>query len=187
MDGTTWKRPLKKARLGPPDVYPQDAKQREDELSAVTLKQGFIYAPVSLDEYGSVRSSASHVPAGQVSAYFASLLTKRQELSVLQDSSKKRTLFSNKDNFFPAAQAKSNASVKGSFDAFFKELQLWPPPNPLPKRIPFFNKKEEVLLACYDYNVPYVKAAWFMKLLAAHAAMQTDVKVSSFPHHSRMA
>lgn len=35
------KRPLKRPKLGPPDVYPQDAKQKEDELTATNVKQGF--------------------------------------------------------------------------------------------------------------------------------------------------
>ncbi|XP_029425228.1 mediator of RNA polymerase II transcription subunit 12-like protein isoform X9 [Nannospalax galili] len=50
-------RPLKRPRLGPPDVYPQDPKQKEDELTAVNVKQGFNNQPAfSGDEHGSARN-----------------------------------------------------------------------------------------------------------------------------------
>ncbi|EDO39704.1 predicted protein [Nematostella vectensis] len=39
-------RPLKRPRLGPPDVYPQDARQREDELTEENVKKGFSYQPL---------------------------------------------------------------------------------------------------------------------------------------------
>uniref|UniRef100_A0A8C3I0I4 Mediator complex subunit 12L n=1 Tax=Chrysemys picta bellii TaxID=8478 RepID=A0A8C3I0I4_CHRPI len=59
-------RPLKRPRLGPPDVYPQDPKQKEDELTAVNVKQGFNNQPAfSGDEHGSARNiviNASKVP-----------------------------------------------------------------------------------------------------------------------------
>jgi mediator of RNA polymerase II transcription subunit 12 len=35
------KRPLKKSRLGPADVYPQEIKQKEDELTSMNVKHGF--------------------------------------------------------------------------------------------------------------------------------------------------
>ncbi|KAL5013517.1 hypothetical protein ScPMuIL_007787 [Solemya velum] len=47
-------RPLKKPRLGPPDVYPQDPKQREDELTSTSVKHGFSNMPSFSDEYGSL-------------------------------------------------------------------------------------------------------------------------------------
>ncbi|ELW65163.1 Mediator of RNA polymerase II transcription subunit 12-like protein [Tupaia chinensis] len=50
-------RPLKRPRLGPPDVYPQDPKQKEDELTAVNVKQGFNNQPAFTgDEHGSARN-----------------------------------------------------------------------------------------------------------------------------------
>jgi hypothetical protein len=44
--------------LGPPDVYPQDPNQKEDELNAVHVKQGFTQSHASLvtEEYGSLVS-----------------------------------------------------------------------------------------------------------------------------------
>ncbi|EJW72707.1 hypothetical protein WUBG_16381, partial [Wuchereria bancrofti] len=38
---TPERRALKRNRLGPPDVYPQDVKQEEDNLGADRLKKGY--------------------------------------------------------------------------------------------------------------------------------------------------
>ena len=48
--------PHRQRCLGPPDVYPQDPNQKEDELNLVHVKQGFVQAHVGLvpEEYGSL-------------------------------------------------------------------------------------------------------------------------------------
>lgn len=50
------KRPLKKPRIGPPDVYPQEPKQKEDELTSINVKQGFPTTNHLSDEFGSARN-----------------------------------------------------------------------------------------------------------------------------------
>lgn len=58
------KRPLKRPRLGPPDVYPQEPRQKEDELTSTNVKHGFSTTPQSSDEFGTARNfnySASKV------------------------------------------------------------------------------------------------------------------------------
>lgn len=50
------KRPLKRPRLGPPDVYPQEPRQKEDELTSTNVKQGFSTTPQSGDEFGTARN-----------------------------------------------------------------------------------------------------------------------------------
>ena len=49
-----------RASLGPPDVYPQDPNQKEDELNAVHVKQGFTQSHSSMvsEEYGSMISKS---------------------------------------------------------------------------------------------------------------------------------
>ncbi|VDK69728.1 unnamed protein product [Onchocerca ochengi] len=46
---TPERRALKRNRLGPPDVYPQDAKQEEDNLGADRLKKGYQVAVTSYE------------------------------------------------------------------------------------------------------------------------------------------
>lgn len=50
------KRPLKKPRIGPPDVYPQEPKQKEDELTSINVKHGFPTMTHLSDEFGTARN-----------------------------------------------------------------------------------------------------------------------------------
>lgn len=50
-------RPLKRPRLGVPDVYPQDPKQREDELNTNNVKNGFQSLQQISEEFGTARHS----------------------------------------------------------------------------------------------------------------------------------
>ena len=56
-------RPLKKPKLGPPDVYGQDLRQREDELTESNLKGGFKYCVSSLDAKDDSNSALQEVAA----------------------------------------------------------------------------------------------------------------------------
>lgn len=61
------KRPLKRPRLGPPDVYPQEPKQREDDMSLVNVKHGFPTVPQLSDEFGTARNC--NITASKVMEY----------------------------------------------------------------------------------------------------------------------
>lgn len=50
-------RPLKRPRLGVPDVYPQEPKQREDELNPSNVKNGFQALQQISEEFGTARNS----------------------------------------------------------------------------------------------------------------------------------
>lgn len=65
------KGPLKKPRLGVPDVYPQEAKQKEDELNPNNVKNGFQALPQISEEYGTARNS--NVTLSKVNSYFNSI------------------------------------------------------------------------------------------------------------------
>lgn len=61
------KRPLKKPRIGPPDVYPQEPKQKEDELTSVNVKHGFQTMIHLSDEFGTARNC--NITANKVSPF----------------------------------------------------------------------------------------------------------------------
>lgn len=61
------KRPLKKPRIGPPDVYPQEPKQKEDELTSNSVKHGFPTMNHLNDEFGTAKNCT--VTASKVSVY----------------------------------------------------------------------------------------------------------------------
>ncbi|RXM27437.1 Mediator of RNA polymerase II transcription subunit 12-like protein [Acipenser ruthenus] len=102
-------RPLKRPRLGPPDVYPQDPKQREDELTAVNVKQGFSNQPAfSGDEQNIVINLA------KIGAYFSSILAEKLKLNTFQDTGKKKPQINSKDNYW-LVTARSHSAIHNWF------------------------------------------------------------------------
>ena len=76
-----------KPRLGLPDVYPQDPNQKEDDLSAVHVKQGFTTSYVNLtssDEYGSALSRTLQLQNSKVWNSFKDILVKKEDHNTLQ-------------------------------------------------------------------------------------------------------
>lgn len=163
------KRPLKKARLGPPDVYPQTAKQREDELTPANVKHGFSAIPQLSDEFGTAHNS--NVNSSKVSAFFNSVIAKKEELMTLQDTVRKKQQINCKDNFWPVSPR-----TKGALDAWSKDLAGNKPLLSLAKKAPFFNKKEEIFIMLCDNEVIMQRATWFIKLSAAYTLSFTESK-----------
>ncbi|XP_060562886.1 mediator of RNA polymerase II transcription subunit 12-like protein [Ruditapes philippinarum] len=164
------KRPLKKARLGPPDVYPQDPKQKEDELTSTSVKLGFSNLPHFNDEYGSGKNA--NISQEKFGAFFSAVMTKKIELNTWSDSSKKKPQIM-KDNFWPVTTTK-----KPLVENWFKDLASGSKPLAhLSKRVPsfFYSKKEEIFTNLCEFNIPMIKAVWFIKMTAAHyLAMQEN-------------
>ncbi|XP_034328936.1 mediator of RNA polymerase II transcription subunit 12-like protein isoform X5 [Magallana gigas] len=162
-------RPLKKPRLGPPDVYPQDTKQKEDELTATSVKHGFNNSPpIGWDEYGSARRE--NISQEKFGKDFISVLNKKTEINTLQDTTKKKQM-PTKDIFWPAAKN------QGAMRAWFKDLAGNKPLSSLGRKVPTFNKKEEVFSTLCEFAVPMTKAAWFIKMFAAYnVAVQEKMK-----------
>ncbi|CAL1546445.1 unnamed protein product [Lymnaea stagnalis] len=152
--------PIKKSRLGPPDVYPQDPKQKEDELTQNNVKHGFQLGSVVSDECAP--SKDIEITLEKCSTFYNSVLKKKNELNTLQDSKNKKFQLPVKENFWPAACSKS------STEAWFKDLAGSKPLASLSRKVPTFNKKEEIFSTLCEYAVPNVRAAWFIKMTAAH-------------------
>ncbi|XP_071052506.1 mediator of RNA polymerase II transcription subunit 12 isoform X3 [Onthophagus taurus] len=166
------KRPLKKPRIGPPDVYPQDPKQKEDELNVTNVKHGFPSSTHISDEFGSARDKSHNVTAGKVGAYFNSIIARKEELNTLSDSGRKKQQINPKDNFWPATQR-----TKDTIRAWFKDLAGTKPLMILSKKAPNFNKKEEIFTTLCEYQVPMMRAAWFIKLSSAYTVAVTEAKM----------
>lgn len=163
------KRPLKRTRLGPPDIYPQDAKQREDELTPTNVKHGFTTTPPLSDEFGTAHNS--NVNASKMSAFFSGVLAKKEELMTLQDTVRKKQQINCKDNFWPVSPRR-----KCTVDAWFKDLAGNKPLLSLAKRAPSFNKKEEIFITLCENQVNMQRATWFIKLSAAYTLSFTESK-----------
>ncbi|KAJ8669737.1 hypothetical protein QAD02_000996 [Eretmocerus hayati] len=164
------KRPLKRPRLGPPDVYPQEPKQKEDELTPNNVKHGFTTSLQLSDEHGTARNC--NVTAAKVGAYFNSILAKKEELATMPDTGRKKQQINTKDNFWPVT-----ARTKNGIEAWFKDLSGCKPLLSLAKKAPNFNKKEEIFAMLCEYQVPMLRAAWFIKLSSAYTVAVSEAKV----------
>lgn len=117
-------RPLKRPRLGQPDVYPQDSKQREDELTEENVKKGFTYQPLPFSsgsvEYGSAKDIMSNVPLSKFAQSFSSILIEKQKQNTFtsQDGNKRKPQPA-KDNFQPVHVT---ARSRGFISTWFQDL-----------------------------------------------------------------
>ncbi|XP_072935735.1 mediator of RNA polymerase II transcription subunit 12 isoform X2 [Epargyreus clarus] len=164
------KRPLKRPRLGPPDVYPQEPRQKEDELTSTNVKQGFSTTPQSSDEFGTARNF--NYSASKIGQFFSGILSKKEELNTLPDCGRKRQQVNPKDNFWPAT-----ARSKTQIEAWFKDLAGSKPLAQLAKKAPNFNKKEEIFTTLTEFQVTMPRAAWFIKLSSAYTVAVSEAKI----------
>uniref|UniRef100_A0A8C6QSS7 Mediator complex subunit 12-like n=1 Tax=Nannospalax galili TaxID=1026970 RepID=A0A8C6QSS7_NANGA len=156
-------RPLKRPRLGPPDVYPQDPKQKEDELTAVNVKQGFNNQPAfSGDEHGSAR----------IGAYFSSILAEKLKLNTFQDTGKKKPQVNAKDNYWLVTPRSQSA-----IHSWFSDLAGNKPLAILAKKVPILSKKEDVFAYLAKYSVPMVRATWLIKMTCAYYSAISEAKI----------
>lgn len=162
------KRPLKKPKLGPADVYPQEIKQKEDELTSMNVKHGFATMPQLSEEFGTARNC--NVNASKIGAYFNAILAKKEELLTLSDSGRKKQHV--KDNFWPVTQR-----TKQTLDNWFKDLAGNKPLSSLAKKAPSFNKKEEIFLMLCENQVTMQRASWFIKLSSAYTVAVSEAKI----------
>uniref|UniRef100_A0A803SRS9 Mediator complex subunit 12 n=1 Tax=Anolis carolinensis TaxID=28377 RepID=A0A803SRS9_ANOCA len=164
-------RPLKRPRLGPPDVYPQDPKQKEDELTALNVKQGFNNQPaVSGDEHGSAKN-VNFNPA-KISSNFSSIIAEKLRCNTLPDTGRRKPQVNQKDNFW-LVTARSQSAINN----WFNDLAGTKPLTHLAKKVPIFSKKEEVFGYLAKYTVPVMRAAWLIKMTCAYYAAITETKV----------
>ena len=156
--------------LGPPDVYPQDPNQKEDELNPTHVKQGFAQTHASHvpEEYGcllSLVAKSEMVGLPQTAKVLTDLKTiqeRKEESLTLTDTSKKRQSINTKDHWLVTGRNKA------AVDNWFKDF-VHRPFSSLVRRIPIFNKKEELLVGLCEHQIPLNRAVWFIKMSAAHA------------------
>lgn len=164
-------RPLKRPRLGPPDVYPQDPKQKEDELTAVNVKQGFSNQPAfSGDEHGSARNIV--INPSKIGAYFSSILAEKLKLNTFQDTGRKKPQINAKDNYWLVT-----ARSQGAIHSWFTDLAGNKHLTVLAKKVPILSKKEDVFGYLAKYSVPLLRAAWLLKMTCAYYAAISEAKI----------
>uniref|UniRef100_A0A915PR29 Mediator complex subunit Med12 domain-containing protein n=1 Tax=Setaria digitata TaxID=48799 RepID=A0A915PR29_9BILA len=185
---TPERRALKRNRLGPPDVYPQDAKQEEDNLGADRLKKGYQVAVTSYEHESIVynvkmprldRLDDTMLRGAQL---VMQIMAKKMELNANLDKERKRTGNTiTKDNigsggnnvgggpqtlFQQFNHNVEKAKKSKERNDWFTDLAHGKPLAVLARKPPFFRKKEDALEYLCDYKVPVVRALWFLKLIA---------------------
>lgn len=110
--------------------------------------------------------------ASKVGAYFNAIIARKEELSTMPDSGRKRQQINPKDNFWPAT-----IRTKNAIEAWFKDLAGNKPLMSLSKKAPNFNKKEEIFMMLCEYQVPMLRAAWFIKLSSAYTVAVSEAKI----------
>lgn len=141
------------------------------------MKQGFNGAPRDTpeNEYGSALKLPNITPNKWGSA-FSALLAKKQELNTLADSGSSRK---------PQVNPKDNAWLvtprnKSSADAWFKDLATGAKTlQQLVRRVPIFGKKEEMLAALYEANVPMYKSAFYLKAIFSYNLAMSESNTKS--------
>ncbi|CAD6190576.1 unnamed protein product [Caenorhabditis auriculariae] len=180
---TTWfqqgpdKRPVRKqTRLGPPDVFPQDPRQEEDQLTTERLKKGYQY-PVTSYEHESLvyngrvqRLERLEEASYKANVLIALVMYKKGEFNATLDKERKknREQISAQMTLCPA-----KAMLKERM-MFFTDLSRGKALSQLAKRVPQFRKKEEILEFLYEFRIPMYRALWFYKMTAVLSYSQSS-------------
>uniref|UniRef100_A0A915CBV2 Mediator complex subunit Med12 domain-containing protein n=2 Tax=Parascaris univalens TaxID=6257 RepID=A0A915CBV2_PARUN len=176
---TPERRHLKRTRLGPPDVYPQDAKQEEDNLGADRLKKGYQVAVTSYEHESVVwnakvprldRLEDTMIRGAQI---VMQVLSKKFDLNANLDKERKRTT---KDGVFQNfSHTVRQADKSKERKEWFTDLARGKSLASLARRPPFFRKKEDALEYLCDFKVPVARALWFLKLVAVGQGIASNV------------
>lgn len=171
---------VKRGKFGPLDVYPQEDKQKEDELSTDFVRLGFKYQIPDLlrdYEYMSVSReqpiSTSTNFDNDVVRVLLQIVNKREEASVnnqIEASKKQAVPAKVTQTFRPSLILMTgNQKTKESAYAWFKQLANNEPLVKLAKKFPVFNKRAdnlpEILITLYEYQVPISRAVWYLKIM----------------------
>ena len=125
------------------------------------MKQGYNNSNVVQDEYGSARNA--NITSNRFGEYFSAILSKKHELNILNDTSRKKQQI-NKDSTLYVTP-----KTKNYVDSWFKDLATNAKSLAhLSRKVPVFNKKDEIFTTLYEFNVPMFKAEWVIKMSCAH-------------------
>lgn len=66
--------------------------------------------------------------------------------------------------------------LKHVVDTYMKDLAGTKPLPVLAKRVPIFNKREDIFLTLAEHSVPVLRAAWFLKMTASYNSAISEAK-----------
>ncbi|CAF4050645.1 unnamed protein product, partial [Rotaria magnacalcarata] len=167
-------RATRRSRFGLPDVFLQEPKQREDELTAETVKNGFTFKPVDgLLEHEGFKGQEFFKNADEgILEFFRIILLKKEENHTMNDSTKRKPPTINKAHFWPLMGPRTAKT----FELWLSLLASTESLGKLAKQVPIILKKEDVFQHLYEHNVSLVRACWYIKMLALYHSANNDSK-----------
>ncbi|CAF0940583.1 unnamed protein product [Rotaria sordida] len=167
-------RATRRSRFGLPDVFLQEQKQREDELTAETVKNGFTFKPVDgLLEHEGFKGQEFFKNADEgILDFFRIILLKKEENHTMNDSTKRKPPTINKTHFWPLMGPRTAKP----FEQWLSLLASTESLGKLAKQVPIILKKEDVFQHLYEHNVSLVRACWYIKMLALYHSANNDSK-----------
>lgn len=157
----------------------QNPDQKEDDLSAVHVKQGFTTSYVNLtssDEYGSALNKTTSLQPSKIWNSFKDILVKKEDLNTLQESKdkNKKQPINIRDDFWLVTQKN-----KTLCDKYFRDLaEQTKDFRYLAKKVPIFNRNEEIIVKLVEFEVPYSRGVWLIKMHAAYKSAMNEVNKS---------
>ena len=157
----------------------QNPDQKEDDLSAVHVKQGFTTSYVNLtssDEYGSALNKTTSLQPSKIWNSFKDILVKKEDLNTLQESKdkNKKQPINIRDDFWLVTQ-----KTKPLCDKYFRDLaEQTKDFRYLAKKVPIFNRNEEIIVKLVEFEVPYSRGVWLIKMHAAYKSGMNEVNKS---------
>jgi mediator of RNA polymerase II transcription subunit 12 len=100
-------------------------------------------------------------------------LSKRSEANTFPDTGKRRLQVNTKDHFWHVTHTPRHKQV---LEAWMKDLAGRKPLSAIAKKVPIFNKREEIFLTLAEHNVPMIRAGWFLKMTASYNSAISEAK-----------
>jgi mediator of RNA polymerase II transcription subunit 12 len=96
----------------------------------------------------------------------------------LGDTGRRRQTINTKDNFWLVV-----GKNKPAVDNWFRDLaNAQKPYSQLLRKVPIFNKKEEVLMTLCEHQVASSRAVWYIKMSAAYALVSFVSHIATAPN-----
>jgi hypothetical protein len=166
-------RPLKRSKLGIPDIYPQENRQKEDDLSDDHVRKGFVNRLHISNEYGSALNEMDlqlRNHAKEVSTRLRHIVDLKKRAGWVQDGQKKKPVLT-KEMFFPISVPKKHELLPAWFHDLAGNKSI---KQLLRINIPLLMKKEDMFDLLCKYNIPMSRAAWIIKITVAHNLLMNE-------------
>jgi len=98
-------------------------------------------------------------------------ITRRLEANTLPDTGKRRVQVNTKDHFWHVTPR-----VKQTLESWMKDLAGSKPLSALGKKVPIFNKREEIFFTLAEHQVPLARATWFIRMTASYNSAISEAK-----------